>query len=136
MLETHGMSLILRQRILNPKVTHVKHLVVLKLELRGRLIIHSGITLVKLFYFIPCTYKSMPLSHFVPACHSPSLCPQVHSLRLRLLFHVQWEAIGVLRLESDKFRFTFLKVKSGFCVEFGFWICMKVLAMKLTVVKL
>ena len=31
-------------------------------------------------------YKSMPLSHFVPACPSPSPspCPQVRSLRLRL----------------------------------------------------
>ena len=26
----------------------------------------------------------MPLSHFVPAYPSPSPCPQVHSLRLRL----------------------------------------------------
>ena len=29
-------------------------------------------------------YKSMPLSHFVPAYPSPSLCPQVRSLCLRL----------------------------------------------------
>ena len=29
-------------------------------------------------------YKSMPLFHFVPAYLSPSLCPQVHSLCLRL----------------------------------------------------
>ena len=29
-------------------------------------------------------YMSMPLSHFVPAYSSPSLCPQVHSLRLHL----------------------------------------------------
>ena len=29
-------------------------------------------------------YKSMPLSHFVPAYPSHSPCPQVHSLRLRL----------------------------------------------------
>ena len=29
-------------------------------------------------------YMSMPRSHFVPAYPSPSLCPQVHSLRLRL----------------------------------------------------
>ena len=29
-------------------------------------------------------YMSMPLSHFVPAYPSPSLCPQVHSLRLHL----------------------------------------------------
>ena len=29
-------------------------------------------------------YMSMPLSHFVPAYPSPSPCPQVHSLRLRL----------------------------------------------------
>ena len=29
-------------------------------------------------------YMSMPLSHFVPAYPSPSLCPQIHSLCLRL----------------------------------------------------
>ena len=29
-------------------------------------------------------YKSVPLSHFVPAYPSPSPCPQVHSLCLRL----------------------------------------------------
>ena len=29
-------------------------------------------------------YMSMPLSHFVPAYPSPSLCPQDHSLRLHL----------------------------------------------------
>ena len=29
-------------------------------------------------------YMSMPFSHFVPAYPSPSPCPQVHSLRLRL----------------------------------------------------
>ena len=29
-------------------------------------------------------YKSMPLSHFIPAHPSPSPCPQVHSRRLRL----------------------------------------------------
>ena len=29
-------------------------------------------------------YMSMPLSHFVPAYPCPSLCPQVHSLRLCL----------------------------------------------------
>ena len=29
-------------------------------------------------------YMSMPLSHFIPAYPSPSLCPKVHSLRLHL----------------------------------------------------
>ena len=29
-------------------------------------------------------YKCMPLSHFVPGYPSPSICPQVHSLHLRL----------------------------------------------------
>ena len=29
-------------------------------------------------------YMSIPLSHFVPSYPSPSPCPQVHSLRLRL----------------------------------------------------
>ena len=32
-------------------------------------------------YFTFCSvYMSMPLSHFVPACPSTSLCPQFHSL--------------------------------------------------------
>ena len=36
-------------------------------------------------YFTFCSvYMSMLLSHFVPASPSPSLCPQVHSLRLCL----------------------------------------------------
>ena len=37
-----------------------------------------------IYFTFGSVYMSMPLSHFVPAYPSPSLCPQVHSLRLRL----------------------------------------------------
>ena len=37
-----------------------------------------------IYFTFGSIYKSMPLSHFVPTYLSPSPCPQVHSLRLRL----------------------------------------------------
>ena len=37
-----------------------------------------------IYFTFGSVYMSMPLSQFVPAYPSPSLCPQVHSLRLRL----------------------------------------------------
>ena len=37
-----------------------------------------------IYFTFGSVYKSMPLSHFVPAYPSPSPCPQVHSLLLRL----------------------------------------------------
>ena len=38
-----------------------------------------------IYFTFGSVYMSMPLSHFIPAYPSPSLCPQVHSLRhLRL----------------------------------------------------
>ena len=37
-----------------------------------------------IYFTFVSVYMSMPLSHFIPAYPSPSLCPQVHSLRLRL----------------------------------------------------
>ena len=37
-----------------------------------------------IYYTFGSVYMSMPLSHCVPAYPSPSLCPQVHSLRLCL----------------------------------------------------
>ena len=37
-----------------------------------------------IYFTFGSVYKSMPLSHFVPAYPSPSLSPQVHSLRLCL----------------------------------------------------
>lgn len=52
MLETHGTSSILRERILNPKVTHVKH-IVLKVELRGRLIIIQASLILQLYVRCP-----------------------------------------------------------------------------------
>ena len=37
-----------------------------------------------IYFTFGSIYKSMPLSHFVPAFPSPSLCPQDNSLHLRL----------------------------------------------------
>ena len=37
-----------------------------------------------IYFTFSNVYMSMPLSHFVPGYPSPSLCPQVHSLHLRL----------------------------------------------------
>ena len=37
-----------------------------------------------IYFTFGSVYMSMPLSHFFPAYPSPSSCPQVHSLRLRL----------------------------------------------------
>ena len=37
-----------------------------------------------IYFTFGSVYMSMPLSHSVPAYPSPSPCPQVHSLRLRL----------------------------------------------------
>ena len=37
-----------------------------------------------IYFTFGSVYMSMPLSHFVPAYPSLSLCPQVYSLRLRL----------------------------------------------------
>ena len=39
-----------------------------------------------IYFTFGSVYMSMPLSHFVPAYPSSSLCPQVHSLHLRLYF--------------------------------------------------
>ena len=36
--------------------------------------------LLPIYFTFGSVYMSMPLSHFVPAYPSPSLCPQVHSL--------------------------------------------------------
>ena len=37
-----------------------------------------------IYFTFGSVYMSMPLSHFIPAYPSPSPCPQVHSLHLRL----------------------------------------------------
>ena len=36
-----------------------------------------------IYFTFGSVYMSVPLSHFIPVYPSPSLCPQVHSLRLR-----------------------------------------------------
>ena len=40
--------------------------------------------LLAIYFTFGSVYMSMPLSHFIPAYPCPSLCPQVHSLRLSL----------------------------------------------------
>ena len=37
-----------------------------------------------IYFIFGSVYISVPLSHFIPAYPSPSPCPQVHSLHLRL----------------------------------------------------
>ena len=39
---------------------------------------------IAIYFTFGSVYMSMPLSHFLPAYPSPSPCPQVHSLCLRL----------------------------------------------------
>ena len=51
---------------------------------RAYLPVLCGCFPLAIYFTFGSIYKSMPLSHFVPAYHSPSACPQVHSLRLRL----------------------------------------------------
>ena len=50
---------------------------------RADLPVLCGCFPLAIYFTFGSTYKSMPLSHFVPACPTPSLCPQVHSLCLR-----------------------------------------------------
>ena len=69
-----------------------------------------------IYFTFGSVYMSMPLSHFVPAYPSPSLCPQVHSLRLRLyscdalllkhstLFHVScFSLCGAICQQAEAF---------------------------------
>ena len=51
---------------------------------RADLPVLCGCFPLAIYFTFGSIYKSMPLSHFVPAYPSPSLCPQVHSLCLRL----------------------------------------------------
>ena len=68
-----------------------------------------------IYFTFGSVYISMPLSHFVSAYPSTSLCPQVHSVRLRLyscpaprffrtiffLFHIYVLAYGICFSLSD-----------------------------------
>ena len=51
---------------------------------RADLPVLCGCFPLAIYFTFGSVYMSMTLSHFVPAYPSPSLCPQVHSLRLRL----------------------------------------------------
>ena len=51
---------------------------------RADLPVLCGCFPLSIYFTFGSVYTSMPLSHFAPAYPSPSLCPQVHSLRLRL----------------------------------------------------
>ena len=56
-------------------------------------------------------YMSMPLSHFIPAYPSPSLCPQVHSLCLCLYFCPALRFIRIIFF----FRFHIYVLAYGIC---------------------
>ena len=47
---------------------------------RAHLPVLCGCFPLAIYFTFGSVYMSMPLSHFVPAYPSPSLCPQVHSL--------------------------------------------------------
>ena len=51
---------------------------------RAHLPVLCGCFPLAIYFTFGSVYMSMPFSHFVPAYPSPSLCPQVHSLRLHL----------------------------------------------------
>ena len=51
---------------------------------RADLPVLCGCFPLAIYFTFGSVYMYMPLSHFVPAYPSPSPCPQVHSLRLRL----------------------------------------------------
>ena len=51
---------------------------------RADLPVLCGCFPLAIYFTFGSVYMSMPLSHFVPAYPSPSLCPQVHSLHLHL----------------------------------------------------
>ena len=51
---------------------------------RADLPVLCGCFPLAIYFTFGSIYKSMPLSHFVPAYPSPSPCPQVHYLCLRL----------------------------------------------------
>ena len=51
---------------------------------RANLRVLCGCFPLAIYFTFGSVYMSMPLSHFVPAYPSPSLCPQVHSLCLCL----------------------------------------------------
>ena len=53
-------------------------------EHRADLPVLCGCFPLAIYFTFGSVYMSVPLSHFVPAHPSPSLCPQVHSLRLHL----------------------------------------------------
>ena len=53
-------------------------------EHRADLPVLCGCFPLAICFTFDSVYKSMPLSHFVPAYPSPAPCPQVHSLRLHL----------------------------------------------------
>ena len=51
---------------------------------RADLPVLCGCFPLAIYFIFGSIYKSMPLSHLVPAYRSPSPCPQVHSLHLHL----------------------------------------------------
>ena len=62
-----------------------------------------------IYFTCGSVYVSMPLSHFVPAYPSPSLCPQVHSLGLCLY------SCSAPRFFRTFFRFRIYVLAYGIC---------------------
>ena len=63
-----------------------------------------------IYFAFGSVYMSVPLSHFVPAYPSPSLCPQVHSLRLSL-----YSCAAPRFLRTFFFRFRIYVLANGIC---------------------
>ena len=66
-----------------PPILPIPHLQVVTKH-RVDLPVLCGCFPLAIYFTFGSIYKSMPLSHFVPAYASPSPCPQVHSLHLCL----------------------------------------------------
>ena len=66
-----------------PPTLHIPPLQVVSKH-RADLPMLRGCFPLAIYFTFGSIYKSMPLSHFVPAYPSPSPCPQVHSLHLCL----------------------------------------------------
>ena len=74
--------------------------------------IYYIIAIIAIYFTFGSVYMSMPLSNFVPAYPSPSLCPQVHSLHLHLY---SYPAPGFFRTIFFFFRFHIYVLAYGIC---------------------
>ena len=79
---------------------------------RADLPVLCGCFPLAIYFTFGSVYMSMPLSHLVPACPSPSPCPQVHSLSLRLY---SCPAPRFFKTIFFSFRFHIYVLAYGFC---------------------